>query len=273
MSATTGDVDLAYGIKIRLTCSFPVYLTPPSEIEPGESSTCYVQVNPGTVSLEVYIPSPVDDWFSVSEEIYTLASAFYITIVPGLSATLRISPSASLTVDGPGSIDITSTTFENVGSGETFLVSCYGDASHGAQITVNADFGLDIDIGLSIDLFMFRQEVASTPIGSFSMKPRVSDTVVVSTFLGRIFDAVFSPWGIFMLLLVALFVFGTVAMVVSSRRKRKEQARKVIPKPLEKPKVMKKKPLPKIETVYCIYCGEELPSQAVYCRKCGKRVE
>ena len=35
-----------------------------------------------------------------------------------------------------------------------------------------------------------------------------------------------------------------------------------------------KKVIPKVEkTIYCMYCGERLPSHAVYCRKCGKKVE
>ena len=35
-----------------------------------------------------------------------------------------------------------------------------------------------------------------------------------------------------------------------------------------------KKAIPKTrKAIYCIHCGEELPSHAVYCRKCGKKVE
>ena len=77
------------------------------------------------------------------------------------------------------------------------------------------------------------------------------------------------------------------AMFVSARRKRKkqerisrhvsapEQVRKEIPKPPKRPHAPKQnKVVPKTEeTIYCIQCGEKLPSHAMYCRKCGNKVE
>jgi len=49
-----------------------------------------------------------------------------------------------------------------------------------------------------------------------------------------------------------------------------------LPEPSKPAKEMDKleKTIPRTEeVVHCIYCGEELPSQAVYCRKCGKKIE
>jgi len=54
---------------------------------------------------------------------------------------------------------------------------------------------------------------------------------------------------------------------------RKVRAQLPIP-PVTKEVPRPKKAIPKTrKAIYCIHCGEELPSHAVYCRKCGKKVE
>jgi len=77
------------------------------------------------------------------------------------------------------------------------------------------------------------------------------------------------------------------AMFVSARRNREkqermsrhvsapEQVRNVITKsPKISHALKQKKVVSKTEEViYCIQCGEKLPSHAMYCRKCGNKVE
>ncbi|NIO37027.1 hypothetical protein GTO27_04920 [Candidatus Bathyarchaeota archaeon] len=82
VSLSTGNVDLVSGLRIRLTCSMPVELSTSSyTIEPGRTKTCYVSIMAGTVSLSVYIPSPIDEWHTVSRDLIDLGS-MHISIVP-----------------------------------------------------------------------------------------------------------------------------------------------------------------------------------------------
>lgn len=290
VSISTGDVELSSRVKVRLICSLNVKLYSTSDtIEPGKSSTWYIQINsPGTVSLSVFIPSPYNDWYTTSKEFTSITSTLHIPIVSGLSATLKTNPSASLNINGPGSLSTSSMSFDYMGSSESFTVSSYTSASNGAKITVNADFKIGISVGLSIDLLLFSQQIASTSIGQFSMTPSISDSMTVSIPSNPIVSLITNP-----LFVILGFVIGSFSIIglairrsyrknLEKQRARSvsalEQVRKLAPKPLKRhepvaKKIKPQKQVSKPDIIYCLYCGEKLPSYAGYCRKCGKKVE
>ena len=75
----------------------------------------------------------------------------------------------------------------------------------------------------------------------------------------------------------AIIAIGGVAFLVYFKKIKKttRKVRAQLPLPSAKKEVPRpKKAIPKTrKTIYCIHCGEELPPQAVYCRKCGKKIE
>jgi hypothetical protein len=99
------------------------------------------------------------------------------------------------------------------------------------------------------------------------MSPRISHSreVSPSTFTDQILNALGNS---------AYFLSGAFAIgfavflaffIIKSKRNRKAKEKTLVqtPEPLEKPE----------STVYCIYCGEELPADAIYCRKCAKKIK
>ena len=276
ISLNTGDIYLVSGVKVKLTCNLPVELSTGSHtMRPGETSTWHIQINtPGTVSISVYIPSPVDEWYSMSEDFTSITGLLHIPIISGLSATLKINPSASLTIDGPGSLSPSSVSLDYMGSSKSFTVSSYSSASNKAKITVYADFKLDLSVGLSISLFLFSQQIASTNIGKFPMSPTVSETITVSVPFDPIASLLGNP---FFIILGLASILGLIVAVGAHRARKKVEAKmkRGVRTPPPQP-VQKEKPTPartSMKTVYCINCGEKLPSHATYCRKCGKKVE
>jgi len=75
---------------------------------------------------------------------------------------------------------------------------------------------------------------------------------------------------------IIIAISGTAFLVYFKKIKkttRKVRAQPPLP-PAKKEVPRPKKAIPKTrKTIYCIHCGEELPSHAVYCRKCGKKIE
>jgi len=78
---------------------------------------------------------------------------------------------------------------------------------------------------------------------------------------------------------IAIIAIGGVAFLVYFKKIKKPTRKVRAPAQTPIPPVTKEVPRPKKaipktgKSIYCIHCGEELPPHAVYCRKCGKKVE
>jgi parallel beta-helix repeat protein len=75
---------------------------------------------------------------------------------------------------------------------------------------------------------------------------------------------------------IIIAISGTAFLVYFKKiKKTTRKVRAQLPLPSAKKEVPRpKKAIPTTrKTIYCIFCGEELPPHAVYCRKCGKKIE
>ncbi|UCD26580.1 MAG: hypothetical protein JSV75_00090 [Candidatus Bathyarchaeota archaeon] len=246
VSVSTAPIDLLGGVECWLTCSFPVHLVPSrSTIDRGGSITYDIYIEtPVNVKVSVFIPPPINEWYWNSLDFESIGHSLQIPITTGISANLTIEPSTQLTLEGPASLSKTSITFNEVGPPEKFTVSALSGASGGANIAVNADFHSDLHLGLSIDLPLFRQEIANIPIREIPMNPTVSDRITVSfSALDQLGAFIANPIiliGIFLFILILIF---TIAMVIVAKRKRKTmETRKVLAQATEltKPKASTK---------------------------------
>ena len=287
LTSSTGDVKLIAGVKVRIDYRSQATVSHSSTIGKGKTESWNIELRGGTIDISVYVPSPVSQWYSGSMSIQ-IGSYYDIPITTGISARVKIVSSASLDLTGDARLSTDSLSWSSEGT-KTFEVTTYSYAS--GKITVESTFNFQINLGLVIGISLFSIEIANTNVGTFTASPKVSESMTISTpFLDQILGFIFSPLG-FLTLLVA---FLTIAIVISARRKGKkrerrarrisatERVKKLIPKPLERPETpetiretpkQKKTVLKTEEVTYCIYCGEKLPSYAVYCRKCGKKAE
>ena len=77
----------------------------------------------------------------------------------------------------------------------------------------------------------------------------------------------------------AIIAIGGVAFLVYFKKIKKPTRKVRVPgqppiPPVKKEAARPKKTIPETrKVIYCIHCGEKLPPHAVYCRKCGKKVE
>lgn len=275
VSMNTGEIYLPLGVKVRLTFSFKARLYPSTyTIQPRKTSSWYLYTtSPATLSLFVFIPSPVNRWYSTSRELTSISSTLVIPLTTGLEARLRLKHSASLGITGPGSLSMSSVDFDYLDSSENFQVTSYSSASNGAKITVNADFQLETTISLSINLFLFEQDIATTNIGTISMTPRVSDSITISVPPNPIANLLGNP---LFIIIGFVVILGTAIGIAAHRSGRKVEpigkktAAPSQPQPLEREKPIRPQ-AQKSNMIYCLYCGEKLPADASFCRKCGKK--
>lgn len=284
LTSSTGDVDLIAGVKVKISYTSQATVSHPSTIGRGKTASWSIGLSDSFIEISVYVPSPVSQWYSASR-IMPIGSYYEIQITTGISVRVKVVSSSSLDLTGDGRLSMHSLSWSSEET-KTFQVDSYTNSK--GKITVKSSFDFQINLGLIIGISPLSIEIADTNIGTFPASPKVSESMTVSIpFYDQILSFILGP----LVLLILLIAFLTIVMVIPARRKRKEQerrarrvsateqVRKLIPKPPKRPETVReipkqKKAVPKTEeAIYCIHCGEKLPSHAVYCRKCGKKIE
>jgi len=266
---------------VKLTINFEAYVNPPDRVEARKSYDWVTGLMEGKILVEVYVP-PSAQWYSQEIELTrsrldTIDSKIKIPIMTGLSITLDLTPSASLELRGSAVLSSTKLLWNqpniNVYSRKIFTVSC-NENSAGSTIILDANYFLELNAQLILDLTLFEQEITEIPVLQIPLTPTVSETITVSqppTFLDQMLTFAFSPMGIIMGFLLFIILIAIIAGVIRGRkikRERKNINKETRTKPVTKPQ----KPTQKKRLNYCIHCGEKLPLEATFCDNCGKRV-
>ncbi len=289
LTSGTGIVDLVGDAKISINYTSQATISHSSTIGKGETKFWDIGLQAGTIDISVYVPSPLSQWYSVSTFI-PIGSYYDVSIATGISARVEVVSSASLDLIGDARLSTDSLSWSSEGT-KTISVTTYSYAS--GNIIVESNFNFQINVGLVIGVPPLSIEIAKTDIGTFPASPKVTESMTISIpFYERILGLIFGhPVFLVIAIATSFLVLLSIAMIISGRRKRKklertarrvpatEQVRKSIPKPPKRPEIVRevpkhKKAVPETgKELYCIHCGEKLPSHAVYCRKCGKKIE
>lgn len=267
VSASTGEIDVGGGIKVELFCEYNVGLVTPDKIEPGKTSEVSMYLYSGSWTIRVYVPDPVNQW--VSRDL-VITSSGPITITPGLSVHLDITPHATLEAHGPATLDTTEINWGQTTGSKQIIMRCYSEAQHGSTITINAILVLDLILGIDIDLVLFKQNIANFDLTQLELTPKISENIPVNSLLGGLFSFVMSPISLFGGIFFLLFLI--IGVGIYKGKKKRDLMIKEQTIPIKRTAVSKSKEAPKEpkKMKYCIHCGEMLPVNATFCGNCGK---
>ena len=261
------EVELGDDLKFDMFLHSSVTLVIPEKIEAGENLTWLFGLNPATIMIFLEIPS-INKTYVTETEI-PLEDLKPITVFDGVTLVLDLSPSAKLSVTGPATLNRTNISWENFLSKQSFETQVFLNASSKDELTINYDFYLDAQINVYIQLQNYSSEIVGYPIPQLEMLPKISHSVEIES-TPTIIDALRNPIN---LLAGALAIALVVIAFLIFRKRRSEKAKKqtpiITPKQHEQPD---KKSEKSESTIYCIYCGEQLPTEAAYCRRCGKKI-
>jgi len=272
ISATTEEIDLLAGIKIKISCSTNAYLTPPTEsLKAEQSSIWYLKTESGIYYIDIYLPSPIDQWYSKQINQITSDYDFSYQIVPGLEITLTPHPFASLSITGPASLQTSSISWENYNyDTKPVIVDCQKGAT-GATITVNADFSLAFTVSLNINMLLFSQEITNYQIAQIPLTPTISESKTVPhSFMEQVLNFIFSPLVLLGIMTILLIIFLAGIFHMGKKRQKMKQRTTIKPQK-EEPKTLTAPQQKRLK--YCIYCGEKLSPEATYCGNCGKKIK
>lgn len=203
VSASTGEVDIAMGIKVKLTYDATVMVSLPSSAQPKDVKSLDVALSGGELTFSVYIPRPVDKWYDISEPV-PVGSSYSLPVMSGVTATVQIGASTPLNVDGSAFPSVDSLTWNGEGTRSATL-AVWDTAYAGEQITVYMPFTFDINVGLSIGFLLFNYDVASMDLGYFNASPAVSEVMTVNV-----------PINLTLIALIAGAVVTVVAVAVGT---------------------------------------------------------
>jgi hypothetical protein len=283
VSASTGEVNVGSGVLVKLTCEFRVscYLDS-STATAGSTHTGNLRLEDGKITIAIFIPSPIDQWFQTEYDFYDYSdfTNLNIPITNFVSANVELVPTASIGVSdsGPASLSPSTLTFGYEDYQKQFTISVYSSAQGGTTIYLEQNFNVEIRVGLAITFFVFNYNVVSVPIGSFPLAPTQFESISVPNWYETLFGFLSTDFFMLILFLAMAAVIGFVLYsgVKNMRRynaKRKQSispaGEQVPPSPSPSASIISKTE----SDFYCIFCGAKLPPHAVFCRKCGKKQE
>ena len=216
ISFDTGDCDLSYGVKVRVKYEASVSINKPSSAQPGEKTKWDVQLTGGTLSISVYVPSPIDKWYSFSKSV-PIGSYVDIPVATGISTRVKILASASLSEHGPCSLGKSSLSWDSEGT-KSISVNVDSEAKSGEKVTIDFNFKFPVYIGVVIDLFLFKKEIASRNIGSFDANPTLTESMSIGTPPSPI------PLHIIVIVIAIICVISIVYVVYRSQMKSEKRS-------------------------------------------------
>lgn len=174
LSITTGEIDIVGGVKVEISYDVPVRIHHPETMVPGEQVEWAISVSTGEIDLRVYVPFPLNAWYSVTKKPVPIGMGVDIEVpvpTPGASIIARVKThmTASLTLDGPGTLDRSTLTWVSDGS-QVFNVRANSGSEH-QQIQVIVDGNIGLSLSLVIDIIgLFELEIGLTDLGIFDFQ-------------------------------------------------------------------------------------------------------
>ncbi len=261
-----GD-DLKFDMFLRSSITFEA----PEKTKPGENITGSFVFNPATVMIYLEIPS-INQTYATETEI-PLEDSKPITVFDGVTLVIDLMPSANLAVLGPASINQINIAWENFLDKQSFGASVFVNASSRDEITLNSVFYLNVKISAYIQLQNYTTEIIGYPIPQIEMSPKISNTFDIES-TPTIFDSLGNPTNILALAAVTTLIIVSLFSIKKILKRKKIEKELLSPITKQTEVIRKENQSEKTENVvYCIYCGEQLPIEAGYCRKCGKKIK
>lgn len=107
ISADTGEVDLSMGVKVKIGYEASVSINKPTSAQAGDTKNWDIQLNDGSLSISVYVPSPINEWYTVTKSV-PIGSSMDIPLQNGVSARVKILSSTPVNINGAASSDVDS---------------------------------------------------------------------------------------------------------------------------------------------------------------------
>jgi len=255
VSFTSNEIDLLYGVKIRVRYSCVANISHPNTreiVSVHEGHDWYVGLQNGALRLDVYLPSPINRWYNISQNL-PLGSYYDIPITTGTAARVSLTASASLSVSGDARLSKNSVTIDSADA-ESFELITGGSLYSNIVVTIALAF--QVNLGLAVGIYPLSFQIASANIGSFNATPTITEgTTLLNTGL----------LGNFLVLLIIIIVALVFAYWLFRQSSHKERSKR----PMDSPSLRRTEPQSRVQLLECPRCGKKLSEVFKFCPHCG----
>lgn len=212
----------------------------PSSALGGDTIDLTVTPKNGMLSVVVDIAG---NNYSIDKDL-PLGSSLDMDIAPGIEVYISTSASSIPNIEGP--VDNTTKSLEWSGyNSESFQLLVSDDAKGGDEVVISLPISIDINVGLNLDLVLFKQNLGQIRLGSFDAYPVIEERIPI--------ESVFSTEIILIPIILGAAAAGAI---IYFKKIRKTGIAKQV----------------KGSTKICTNCKASLPQQAKFCAKCGARL-
>jgi ribosomal protein L40E len=265
------EVDLGEEIKFDLFFSSSVTFDVLDKNKPGENITGTFGLNPASAMIFLEIPS-INRTYATETEI-PLEDLKPINVFDGVTLVIDLMPSANLMVTGPATLNQTNIVWDNFLEKQSFEGSVDSNASNTETITINSELYLNAKISVNIQLQNYTKEVINYPLPQMEMLPKIPHTIEIES-APSIFESLDNS--VYLIIIASAISLIAITSLLIRKNKSKKETEKEIQDMTTKQTQTSKAAVQSEKlrsNVFCIYCGEQLPEEATYCRKCGKKIK
>jgi hypothetical protein len=175
LTITTGEIDLTGGIKVKASYDVPIWIHHQETMVPEEEVEWAFSVATGEIDLQIYVPSPLNQWFSVTKKPLPIGLGTDIDIpvpIPGarIKARIKTQLTASLSLNGPGILNTNTLTWSSDGSQVFSIKASSGSEGNQIQVVISGNIGVSISLVINI-IGLFEHEIELENLGFFDFQP------------------------------------------------------------------------------------------------------
>lgn len=195
---------------IEIDYSVDFDFTRPSSVLPGESVNLSLEPRSGRMVVTVDVAGQS---YSVQKDL-PLGSQVSFDVAPGIEAYVSTSASAFADIRGPVNTRSQSFSWSDQYP-ERFTLYVSSDASSNDEIVVRVPVKIGINLGANLDLFVFKRNLGSIPLGLVEAYPVIEERIPVGFVFPTAVVAVVAIIGI----------VGVIAVIIAKKRSRKPKPR------------------------------------------------
>ena len=231
---TTGSQQLGpASIEIKYDVSFD--LSRPSSAQPDDLVTVEITPKTGKLSLTVNVAG---ETHTISRDV-PLGSDVSLDVAPGIEVYVSTSASSIVNIEGPTDKNQQDIVWSGSNT-QRMQFSVSDNAQQGDYVKITIPISIDLNVGLNLDLLLFKHNIGQIQFGSFQAQPVIEEIIPIGSTLGS--DVI-----IIIIIIAAAATGGGIFMYLRKKR------------------VVKK-------TQTCKKCGTVLALSSKFCAKCGNKI-
>jgi hypothetical protein len=234
VSATIDQISLGQNITLRGSIRFPITLTSPQEVNPNETATLSLQIEPITLAIELDLPPSINRTI-ISNGITVTGDPDQVLLEPGITMRINFSTTEVFNVNGPADLEQSILKFDYIFERQNNKMTVSPEATNQQQLGIRVDTYVTPTISLSIQLENFTAIITDFPLPNLHFLPANAQNIDIGpktpepsitpspTTSGRGSNFFNNPFIIVIIAIAIVFIIAATLALVEFLRQRRHK--------------------------------------------------